>query len=518
MKRRKFFYASALTSAGIFMNPLLRGENAGAFVANDNKTNGATFGDNDDKTIGIPETKIPIVADADVVVIGAGPAGFGAAMRAARSGADTLLIEKFGGPGGAATSGYMCVTGQGSTFPLHSEWVKGLSDEGWLFDAWKAYPQLPGNVLVHQSGRMNFYPDDGAYVMIRMLEEANVRMLFRTLFVDTVLKKNPSGENSIEAIVVENASGRQAITGKIFIDATGRADVVARAGSPFKSTGTEEGLPVPFSLMYKISGVDYEKLFEYQKTDPALWTAIAKARAVGDIPEGLYMPYKYLIGGGPGGYSGCPQLNMCAMRGNGEMLVWSFPPFHWGLNPAENGFDASRGEIEMRKLNTAEVKFLKKYVPGFENAYLSGMAPYMALREGRHPQGEYVLTYDDIINESKFPDAVLKRNLGDPRDFSEWRVPRPNEVGELVRAERPENASRRSYSVDIPYRALLPKKVDNMLLAGECLSCTHDWFYGYRLIPWCMRTGEVAATAAVMAIKQGVTAKDIQWTSGYYED
>jgi hypothetical protein len=89
---------------------------------------------------------------------------------------------------------------------------------------------------------------------------------------------------------------RQAIRGKIFIDATGRADVMARVGAPFKSAGDEKGLPVPFSLMYKISGVDYDKLLEYQNTDPALWKAIAKARAAGDIPDGLYMPYQYVIG------------------------------------------------------------------------------------------------------------------------------------------------------------------------------------------------------------------------------
>lgn len=504
LNRRTFFNAASLTGAGMMAGSRASAETAPAAAGG--------------KSIRIPETRVPVAAEADVVVIGGGPAGFGAAMRSARSGVSTLLVERFGGPGGAATSGYMCVTGEGGTFPLHSEWVKGLSDEGWLFDAWKAYPQLPGNVLVHQSGRNNFYPDDGAYVMIRMLEKAKVRLLFRTLLVDAVVEPGAAGQGRIEAVIVENASGRQAIKGKVFIDATGRADVVARAGAPFKSAGNEKGLPVPASLMYKISGVDYEKLFQYQKSDPALWTAIAKARAAGDIPEGLYMPYQYTVGGGWGGYSGCPQLNMCALRGKGEMLVWSYSPFHWGLNPAENGFDASRGEIEMRKFNVAEVKFLRKYVPGFENAYLSGMAPYMALREGRHPQGEYMLTRDDILNESKFPDAVLKRTLGDPLDTSEYRMPRVNDRGELIRVKPPEGAKPRSYTCDIPYRAFLPKKVNNLLLAGECLSCTHDWFYGYRLIPWCMRTGEVAATAAVRALKQGVPPKELKWTSGYFAD
>ena len=513
MDRRKFISASALTGAGLIAGPYIKGKQS------DDKSIESTvsMGAQTNQTIEMPATKIPVAMEADVVVIGGGPAGFGAAMRAARNGVSTILIERFGGPGGAATSGYMCVTGQGSSFPLHTEWVEGLKKEGWLFDAWKAYPQLENNVLVHQSGRNSFYPDDGAYVMNEMMEKAKVKLLFRTTYIDSILKHNSSGDDSISAIVVQNASGLQAIKGKIYIDSTGVADVVARSGSPYVSAGNSKGQPVPFSLMYRISGVDYAKLFEYQKTDPALWTAIAKARAAGDIPDELYMMYKYETGGGWGGYRGCPQLNMCAIRGNGEMLVWSYPPSDWGLNAAENGFDESRGEILMRKLNTAEVKFLRKYIPGFENAYQSGMAPFMAIREGRHPQGEYVLTWDDVINERKFPDAVLKRSSGDTMDWSEDMVRRPNEKGEMV-WKKPPRKDRRNYSFDIPYRALLPKKINNLLLAGECLSSSYEMYYNRRLIPWCMRTGEVAATAATLAVKQGITAKEVKWTSGYFTD
>jgi len=100
-----------------------------------------------------------------------------------------------------------------------------------------------------------------------------------------VVTPDSSGD-SIEAVIIENASGRQTIAAKLFVDATKGADVVARAGAPLKSAGNEKGLPVPFSLIYKASGVDYGRLFEYQSFDSALWTAIAKARAAGDIPGG----------------------------------------------------------------------------------------------------------------------------------------------------------------------------------------------------------------------------------------
>ncbi len=508
MDRRNFINTSALFGIGLFTDPL-----------NNNYSQKEYWHSLDEKseTINFPSKKLPVIYDADVVVIGGGPAGFGAAMKAARIGMNTILIERFGGPGGAATSGYMCVTGQGSTFPLHTEWVEGLKKEGWLFDAWKAYPWLENNVLVHQSGRNSFYPDDGAYVMNEMLEKAKVKLLYRTSYIDSILIKDTSGESKIQAVIVHNNSGLQAIKGKIFIDSTGVADVVARSGSPYISPGNEKGQPVPPSLMYRISGVDYEKLYNYQKNDPALWDAITKARASGDISEEFYLPYQYEIGGGWGGYRGCPQLNMCAVRGNGEMLVWGFPPNEMALNLAESGFDASRGEIEMRKINIAEVKFLKKYIPGFENAYLSGMAPYLAIREGRHPQGEYVLSYEDIINEQKFDDAVLQKRLGDPLDWSEDMVRRPNEKGEMV-WKKPPRKERKSYTCDIPYRALLPKNINNLILAGECLSSSYEWFYGRRLIPWCMRIGEVAGTAASLAVMNDINAKDVNWTYGYYND
>jgi hypothetical protein len=495
MNRRKLLKGSSFTGAAMVVGNLLRGKSGWAYGRSD--------------TIGVPETQIPVAMKTDVVVVGGGPAGFGAAMRAARAGVNTLLIERFGGPGGAATSGWMCTVGEGGAGKLHDEWADRMRREGWIFDAWKKYPQLAGNVLCHGSGRMNFYPDDGAYMMIRMLEEAKVKLLVRTLFVDAIVHDNFFGDDSIEAVVVENASGRQAIRGKIFIDATGRADVVARTGCPYKSAGNQDGLPVPFSLMYRIGGVDYAKLFEYQKSDPALQTAIAKGRAAGDIPDGLYMPYQYAYGGGPGGYDGCPQLNMMALRAPGDMLVWSYIPYRWGLNAAENGFDASRGEIEMRKFNFAEVKFLRKYVPGFENAFLSGVAPYMALREGRHPQGEYIITYEDMVSNRRFPDAVLRRTATDELDWSDAAIRTFTDMS---------NGSKRHFSFDVPYRAFLPKKINNLILAGECLSCSWECIVqALRLIPWCMRTGEVAGESAAIAVKKGISAKEVKW-SGYFTD
>lgn len=447
--------------------------------------------------------------EADVVVVGAGPAGFGAATRAARSGASTLLIERFGGPGGNATTGFMCCIGTTSLppdnkvypfGPAHKEFVEGLIKEGWLFDAFKSYPMARDNPLVHESGAMNFQPDMGAYVMNRVMEDKGVKFLYRTLFVDAIVE-----DGSIAAVIVDNASGRQAVKAKVFVDATGRADLAARAGAPFVAPGCHDkeciemtgaagmGRPIPGSLMYKISGADYKGLFEYQKDDPTTEKAIQKARENGDMPKWLYRPYPEKVFGAP--YKGHAHLDMCPLAGGpGEMIVWTQIPYEWELNCAINGKDASLAEVEMRKLIIAEGRFLKKYVPGFENSWISGIAPLMGLREGRHPIGEYVYTYDDFINERKFEDAALVRTEHDTLAF-----------------KKPGKA--RNVKFEVPYRCFLPKNVDNLLLSGECLSYSREvLIHAFRTITGSMINGEVAGEAAALSVKKKIVPKKLKWT------
>jgi len=437
----------------------------------------------------IPAKEIPVTAEADVVVVGGGPAGFGAALRAARSGADTILIERFAIPGGNITTGFMPCAGR--TPPLvgaHTELWERLEKEGYLYDITERYPN---NQVYHAYpgyyGMYAFNPDLGACVMMEMMQEAGVRFLFRTLFVDAAIENN----DTLDAVVVENASGRQAIRGHVFVDATGRGDVVARAGLPFKNPGDRLGRVIPCGLMWKMSGVHFKRLLDYQKNenDPRLQKAIEKARVNGDIPDDLYRPVP--PGTYAGSYKGHPHLNCYPAGEPGELTVWQDAPYEWNLDCAANGEDATRAEIEIRSLIVAEAKFLKKYIPGFENAYVSGIAPFLGIREGRHPVGEHVLTYDDITNRRKFPDAALRRSCRDPFDFSE----EPHVL-----------------EFEIPYRSFLAKGVNNLLLAGESVSFEHDvLFCGMRSFGPSIQTGEVAGKAAGLAVKQKIHPNTLQW-------
>jgi hypothetical protein len=401
-----------------------------------------------DKII-LPETEIPITIEADVIVVGGGPSGFGTALCAARNGAKTFLLDRFGIPGGNITVGMMPCAGFGPIGTVHKELWERLENEGYLFNIKTLYPNNP---LFHDYpgyyGMYGFNPDMGACIMNQMLEEAGVKLLYRTLFVDAKVQEGARGDN-IEAVIVENASGRQAIKGKIFVDATGRGDLVAQAGAPFQEPGDENGYIIPPGLMWRMSGVDFDRLSDYQKNqdDPKLEKAIEKARSNGDIPN-------------------------CAL----------------------NAEDSTRAEVELRKLIIAESKFLKRYIPGFKKAWVSGIAPLLGIREGRHPIGEHVLTYDDIRNQRKFPDAALRRSTRDRLDFSD--------------------SDPQVYEFEIPYRSFLAKKVNNLLLAGESVSFEHyALFHSMRSFGMSVQTGEVAGRAAGLSVQRNIIPKELRWAA-----
>lgn len=443
--------------------------------------------------ITLPATEIPITMGADVIVVGGGPSGFGAALCAARNGADTLLIERFGIPGGNITVGIMPCAGMGPIGGVHTEFWEILKREGYLFNIEAHYPNNP---LFHgypgYYGMYGFNPETGACIMNQMLEEAGVKLLFRTLLVDAKVKKRP-GEETIEAAIVENASGRQAIKGKIFVDATGRGDLVARAGALYRDPGDVNGCIIPPGLMWRMSGVDFERLFDYQNNqdDPELEKAMEKAKKNGDIPDELYRPVP--VNSYAAGYKGHPKLDCYPAGGPGELTIWQDAPTEWNLNCALNAEDTTRAEVELRKLIIAESKFLKNYVPGFEKAWVSGIAPLLGIREGRHPIGEHVLTYDDISNQRKFPDAALRRSTSDQLDFS-GRNPKV-------------------FEFEIPYRSFLAKKVNNLLLTGESVSFEHHaLFHSMRSFGSSIQTGEVAGTAAGLSVQRKINPKELKWT------
>lgn len=457
-----------------------------------------------------PATKIPLLAEADVVVIGGGPGGFAAALRAARCGATTVLIEKYDMPGGVHTVGLQGAAGTG-VGGIHTELMQRFANEGYVHTATdEMYPYFNGNPLSHYGQnamigspftRQTFNPEGGGCVMLKMLEEAGVKSMYGTVFVDTVVKSGV-GDGTITEVIVENASGRHAIRGKVYIDGSGTAEVVARAGAPFvRGGGGKHGWPVPGGLLWTMTGIDYLELVDYQRStnDWALSNLISAAKAAGDIPDNLYRSRWEPGVSGPGPsvygnlYIGKPTVDMHPIEGPGSFLFWQNVPYEWALHMDDTAEDETRAKAEMKKLVDAEAKFLKKYVPGFRKCCIANVGRYMGVRDGRHPIGEHVFSLEDAGESRTFPDNTITRTS----DFH---------YGGL---------GKRTYQV--PYRCFLPKKINNLLLTGASMSFGYEViFMAFRNFPWCVQSGEIAGFAAAWAVKDGIAPTELKWTKPYF--
>lgn len=398
------------------------------------------------------ERKTPIKFRADVVVAGGGPAGLGAALAAARNGAKTILVERHGCLGGLATAGFVIVL---PPPPLGG--TKGYG--GILQEIVDRLVKLRATQPREDSaGDVIFDPEAFKLVTDQMIEEAGVKLLLNSIVVDAVVE-----DNAIAGIIVENKSGRQAIMGKVIVDATGDGDVAAAARAPYEKS--EKGQALPVTLIYIIGGVDNDRVRKYQEKDPKLRKA---AKKVG---------FKCHVWGLKREEQRGPTFLHMDQIASGQVVVWG-GSVHTDGTDAE---DLTRTEMELRKRAKEELDFLKKYIPGFENSHIAAEANYIGMRETRRIIGEYVLSEKDLEKREVFPDAI------------EWYVSPTKPYG----------------MHNVPYRCLVPKRIDNLLVAGRCFSATHEAQNRVREIPVCMAMGQAAGTAAALSVKLGVSPKQI---------
>jgi len=409
-----------------------------------------------------PEKKIPIRESVDVLVVGAGPAGFSVAINAARNGARTMLLEQTGAVGGVATSGLM------------SHWT-GNTRGGF-------YEEILDRSC-DCSDRQIINPEKLKTVLLQMLYEAGVILQLYTLACEPIM----DGDR-ITGVITESKSGREAIMARIVIDASGDGDIAARAGVPYYKGREEDGKMQPMTLMFKVAGVDteravlpgsFETTFQVPKGD---LQSLAKERL--PYPAGHVLLYRSSL-------PGVVTVNMTnCIDVDGTKVE-----------------DLTRAEYVCRSQIGPIVNFLRDTVPGFENCYVISSASMIGVRETRHFEGEYTLTEQDILEAKVFDDwVVTKAHFNfDVHNLSGSGL---DETG--VQHKFPQN---RGYT--IPYRCFLPKKVENLLLAGRNISGTHMAHSNFRVMPICANMGQAVGIAAALCVKQGVTprmlkAEDIQ--------
>ena len=419
------------------------------------------------KQIMEPAREIPVADEADVLVLGGGPAGVSAAICAAREGMKTLLIEQSGDVGGVATTGLM------------SHWT-GNTRGGFYQELLDKTAELPGDreeAGFNGSPRQIINPESLKTRLLEMLDENHVSLLLYTLAVQPVM----DGDR-ITGVITESKAGRRAYLAKIVIDATGDGDIAARAGVPFFKGRESDGKMQPVSIMFKVAGVDTDRAvfpggFEDNPVIPAgPIQDVGKAHL--PFPAGHVLLYRSTL---PGVVT-CNMTNCTGVD---------------GTSPE----DLTRATLLCRKQIEAIVPFLRAYVPGFENCFLISSAAVIGVRETRHFLGERSIDEKDIAQAKVFDDwAVTKAHF----NFDVH-----NMTGNGLDATGSQKHFVQKSGYTIPYGCLVPLKVDGLLLAGRDICGTHMAHSNYRVMPICANMGQAAAVAAALCVKKDVTPRQL---------
>lgn len=443
------------------------------------------------------EKEIPVYGEYDVVVVGGGMAGVGAAVAAGRAGAKTILIENTSALGGLATMGLVNI-------PL--DFCSGLGNEFF-------------NRLTEMNGlrKRNSNPEKHKLLFDRMVAEAGVELLLVTPLVDTIVEGN-----TVKGVVIHTKEGRKAIMGKRFVDASGDSDLVYFAGGEVEVGREKDHMSMGCSLEFVLGGVDYDKYMssELRLKDPK-WIQFLKGPVErGDIPDiDNHLNWMTLIPDRPE-HCGMDEVSICFAHSR-------------HCFPTKNE-DLTRMYMEGREQVDILAKFIKENIPGFENSYLSYTGSLLGVRESRRIVGEYRFLGMDIAYAREFDDVIAISHHGfDIHGFEQsgnmkWfkgTMPDGEEayianIAGWGSQQPPEDGTKRihmselidmtqQYFYDIPYRALVPVRLENVLAAGRNISTDVSGQSGTRLVMCCMAMGEAAGNACAMSLKDDVLVRNV---------
>jgi len=394
----------------------------------------------------------------DVVVVGGGPGGIPAAVAAARNGCRVLLIERYGFLGGMATTALV------QPWPPirigRTEIIRGL---------FKEFSELLTEYGALQKDGLTFDAEMMKIALDRFVLDSGVDLLLHASVVGVYKKKGV-----IKGVKVYHKGGIEDISAEVFIDSSGDGDISSFSGCEIEIGRSQDQFCQPMTTIFQLSGVH-----EFR------------------IPNQLELNRMYLEAKARGEISN-PRDNVTAFRTTepGNVL---FNMTRIEDKSALNGWDLTDAEVIARKQIHEIVAFLQKHVPGYESAYLSKIAPQVGVRESRRVIGEYILTEEDVLSAKHFEDGIAcgayEIILHDQE--SSGTISKYVEEGQFYQ---------------IPYRCLVPKGINNLLVACRCISATHEAHASLRVQPIVWAIGQAGGTAASICIERGINASEVNIT------
>lgn len=402
-----------------------------------------------------PAQDVPVLKSADVVVIGGGPGGLGAAVAAARKGARTLLVERYGCLGGMATVGLVNpfmtnhIDGQRLDSGIFAEWCDTMADLGGI----------------SEDGR-TFNPEVAKLAAERLCLEAGVELLYHSWFDQPVM----SGSR-IDCALFCTKSGAVGVRGEVFVDATGDADLAARAGCIIEYGRDEDHLCQPMTTCFDVAGVEPEQMPNREGINELYELAKEQGRIH------------------------CIRENCLWFRTTDPTKIHfnTTRITHHHATDVESLTDA---EIEGRRQIAEYLAWLRSDVPGFQNSEVVAIAMHVGIRESRRVRGEAYLTREDAERFAKYDDGICRCRY--PID-----IHNPSGVGtEIGRFPNGE-------WYEIPYGCIVPQRIDNLLIAGRPISVDHAVHSSMRVMPPACTVGQAAGAAAAMAQAAGVAPRQL---------
>ncbi|WP_216855320.1 FAD-dependent oxidoreductase [Paenibacillus alba] len=418
----------------------------------------------------IPAQKLPISHTPDVVVVGGGATGIAAAIAAARNGASTLLIEQrgyLGGMGTAALVPAFCPYTDGEK-PV----IRGIG-----LDLLEKMKLAAGDDFLNRyKEQLDWVPID--VETLKRVYDKEVLNSGATILFHTVADQVLLDGEQISGLVISNKSGRSVVQAKLYIDASGDADLAALAGVPFQ-VGGENGELQPGTMCYVVTGADkgrFEQFILETGQHPQLEALVTEAQLNGDLPEGRKR------------ISGMSWITDSTVGFNFGHI------FDIDGTKAE---DLTRAAIEGRQLIDTQMRFLRKYVPGFEHIFLVHSGDQIGIRETRRIQGDYTLVVEDFLSMRTFEDDIARNSY-----FIDIHL--ANAGATMTIKHLPKGKSH-----GVPYRCMLPQGKSNLIVAGRSVSSDRPVQGSLRVMPNCFAMGEAAGVAAAMASDRSVGFREV---------